>query len=103
VGQWLAGGVVAAVALFAVLCPLADALVCRRAESAADRFAADRGLALELAAALRALHDGSDGTAGCSGRLLTSHPPVDLRIKALLTVGGYCGGGRNRPKPVKAT
>jgi hypothetical protein len=77
--------VVAAVALCAVVCPLADAWVCRRAEFAADRFAADRGLALELAAALRALHDGSDVTAGWSRRLSASHPSVDLRIKALAT------------------
>jgi STE24 endopeptidase len=45
-GHWLAGGVVAAV----TLCALTDALVRRRAEFAADRCAADRGLSLELAA-----------------------------------------------------
>jgi hypothetical protein len=52
-GHWLAGGVVAAVALSAVICPLVDAWVCRRAEFAADRFAADRGLAIELPDGLR--------------------------------------------------
>ncbi|WP_164701978.1 hypothetical protein [Modestobacter sp. KNN46-3] len=43
-GQWMVGGVLGALALFAVICPLADATVCRRAEFAADRFAADHGI-----------------------------------------------------------
>jgi STE24 endopeptidase len=41
-GQGMVGGVLGALALLAVICPLADALVCRRAEFAADRFAAAR-------------------------------------------------------------
>ncbi|NEK95254.1 M48 family metalloprotease [Modestobacter muralis] len=52
-GRWLAGGVVGAVAVYAVICPLADAWTCRRAEFAADRFAADHGGAHELASAPR--------------------------------------------------
>ncbi|TKJ20808.1 hypothetical protein [Blastococcus sp. CCUG 61487] len=56
--QWMTGGVLVFVGLAAVLCPLADAAISRRAELAADRFAADHGLALEPAAALRALNDG---------------------------------------------
>jgi STE24 endopeptidase len=83
--HWVAGGVVAAVALCAVVCPLADAWVCRRAEFAADRFAADRGLALELAAALRTLDDGSMTPSGWPRRLVASHPPSGLRIRALLS------------------
>ena len=50
-GQVLVGGALALVGLAAVLCPLADAAVSRRSEFVADRFAADHGLALELAAA----------------------------------------------------
>jgi STE24 endopeptidase len=44
-GQWMVGGVLAVLGLAAVLCPLADAAVSRRSEFAADRFAADHGLA----------------------------------------------------------
>jgi STE24 endopeptidase len=73
-GHWLAGGVVAAVALWLVVCPLADAWVCRRAELAADRFAADRGLAIELTAALGALHGPSSSTSG-SPPQAARHPP----------------------------
>ena len=50
-GYWMARGVLAALALSAVIVPLADAAVSRRAELGADRFAADHGLAGELAAA----------------------------------------------------
>src|SRR3712207_2409126 len=54
-GDWLVGGVLALVQLAAALCPLAEAAISRQSEFAADRFAADHGLALELAAALRAM------------------------------------------------
>jgi hypothetical protein len=47
----MARGVLAALALSAVIVPLADAAVSGRAELGADRFAADYGLAGELAAA----------------------------------------------------
>ena len=50
-GYWMARGVPAALALSAVIVPLADAAVSRPAELGADRFAADHGLAGELAAA----------------------------------------------------
>jgi STE24 endopeptidase len=63
-GQWMVGGVLAFVGLAAVLCPLADAAISRRAEFAADRFAADHGLALELAGALQAMDDGWSVAAG---------------------------------------
>jgi Zn-dependent protease with chaperone function len=52
------GGVLPFVGLAAVLCPLADAPISRRAEMAADLCAADHGLASELAAALQALKYG---------------------------------------------
>jgi hypothetical protein len=77
--------VLAVVGLAAVLCPLADAAIRRQAEFVADRFAADHGLALELAAALRAMDDGQRVACGWSRRLLASHPTADRRISALLT------------------
>ncbi len=83
-GQWMPGGVLAFVGLAVVLCPLADAAVSRRSEYAADRFAADHGLALELAAALRVLNDGHRSACGWS-RLLSSHPASEQRIRALQT------------------
>jgi STE24 endopeptidase len=83
-GQVLVGGVLAAVAISAVVCPLADAAVSRRAEFAADRFAADRGLALGLAAALSALDDTRRVGSEWPARLLASHPTTSRRIRALL-------------------
>ncbi|WP_175484081.1 M48 family metalloprotease [Modestobacter sp. DSM 44400] len=84
-GHWMVGGVLGALALLAVICPLADAAVCRRAEFAADRFTADHGLGPELATALRTLNDGSNAAAGWSRRLLAPHPTPERRISALLT------------------
>ncbi len=84
----MVGGVLAFVGLAAVLCPLADAAVSRRSEFAADRFAADHGLACELAAALHALDDGRRGACGWSRRLLASHPTAEQRIRALLAATG---------------
>jgi STE24 endopeptidase len=79
-------GVLAALALSAVICQVADAAVSRRAQFAADLFAADRGLAIELARALRALHGPSNPTYGWSRRLHRTHPTPENRISALLTV-----------------
>ena len=88
-GQWLVGGALAFVGLAAVLCPLADAAVSRQSESAADRFAADHGLALELAAALHAMDDGRRAAStGWSRRPLASHPTSEQRIRALLAATG---------------
>lgn len=83
-GQLLAGGVLLVVGLAAVICSLADAAVSRRAEFAADRFAADRGLALGLAAALSALDDTRRVGSEWPPRLLASHPTTSRRIRALL-------------------
>ncbi|RBY79408.1 hypothetical protein DQ239_07255 [Blastococcus sp. TF02-09] len=82
-GQWMVGGVLVFLGLAVVLCPLADAAISRRVEFAADSFAADHGLALELAAALRALDDGP-AARGWWQRCLASHPISDQRIRALL-------------------
>ncbi len=83
-GQWMVGGVLVFVGLAAVLCPLADAAISRRAEMAADLFAAYHGLASELAAALHALDDGHRAARGWSRGLLASHPTPDQRIRTLL-------------------
>ena len=84
-GQWTVGGVLAFVGLAAGFCPLADAAISRQAEFDADRFAADHGLALELAAALHLLDDGRSAGSAWPRRLLASHPTPDRRITALLT------------------
>ncbi len=83
-GPWMAGGVLVIVGLAAVLSPLGNAAISRRSEYAADRFAADHGLAMELAAALRVLTDGHLAACGWS-RLLSSHPTSEQRIRALPT------------------
>jgi STE24 endopeptidase len=64
-----------------VLVPPANAAISRRSEYAADRFAADHGLAIELAAALRVLEDGKPAPRGWS-RLLSTHPTAEQRIRA---------------------
>jgi STE24 endopeptidase len=85
-GQWMGGGVLAFVAVAAVLCPVADAAISRRSEFDADRFAADHGLALELAAALRLLDGERSAGSAWPRRLLACHPTPDRRITALLTM-----------------
>jgi len=84
-GQWTVGGVLAFVGLAAVLCPTVDAAISRQGEFAADRFAADHGLALDLASALNTMDDaGRAASAGWSRRLLASHPTSAQGIRALL-------------------
>ncbi|MCU1667899.1 MAG: rane protein of unknown function [Blastococcus sp.] len=94
-GQWMAGGVLVVVGLTAVLVPLANAAISRRAEYAADGFAADHGLAIELAAALRVLDAGHRAPRGWS-RVLSSHPTSEQRIRALQTATVGPGEGRRR-------
>jgi STE24 endopeptidase len=84
-GRWMVGGVLAFVGAAAVLCPVVDAAISRQSEFDADRFAADHGLALELAAALRRLDGGPSAGSAWPRRLLASHPTPDRRITALLT------------------
>jgi STE24 endopeptidase len=83
-GQWMAGGVLLVVGLTAVFVPRANAAISRRSEYAADRFAADHGLAIEWAAALRVLDDGKRAPRGWL-RLLSTHPTFEQRIRALQT------------------
>jgi STE24 endopeptidase len=80
----MAGGALVVLGLTAVLVPLANAAISRRCEYAADRFAADHGLAIELAAALRVLSDGNPAPRGWS-RLWSTHPTCEQRIAALQT------------------
>ena len=97
--QWMVGGVLAFVGSAAVLCPLADAAISRRSEFAADRFAADHGLALELAAALHAMDDGRSAACGWPRRLLACHPTSDQRIHELLAAtGSSSSSARLRPR-----
>ena len=92
-GRWVAGGVLVVLGLAAVLVPLANSAISRRSEYAADRFAADHGLAIELTAALRLLNYGNRVPRGWS-RLLSSHPTSEQRIKALQMA--TVGQGRRR-------
>lgn len=82
--DWMVAGVLLGVTALTVLCPLTDAAVSRRAEWAADRFAADHGLARPLAGALRAIHGDHYTGSGWPRRVLASHPEVERRIDALL-------------------
>jgi STE24 endopeptidase len=90
-GQWKTGGVLLVVGLAAVLGPLANAAISRQSEYAADRFAADHGFAIELAAALGGLDGGGRVAAGWPQRLLATHPPLDRRITALSTAADKSG------------
>jgi Zn-dependent protease with chaperone function len=80
-------GVLVVVGLAAVFVPLANAAISRRAEYAADRFAADHGLAIELTDALHVLDDGKRAPRGWS-RPLSTHPTSEQRIRALQTTTG---------------
>lgn len=102
-GQWLAGGVLVVLGLMAVLVPLANAAISRRSEYAADRFAADHGLAVELVAALRVLVEGSPAPHGWS-RLWSTHPTCEQRIQALQTatlVQGHAERDRRGPSTAR--
>jgi STE24 endopeptidase len=82
-GQYAVVTVLGGLAVCAVVCPLADAAIARRAEFAADRFAAEHGVGPQLAAAMERLEgDGADQMRW-TARLLSCHPSVDRRIDAL--------------------
>lgn len=80
--QWVAVAMLLGVAAALVVTPLVDGAVSRASEHAADSYAADAGLAVELASALRLLN----GTAPArrSARvLLDRHPSPDSRLRRL--------------------
>jgi len=81
--QWAVAVVLSAVAVCAVVCPLLDAAVSRRSEYAADRYAADVGVAPQLAGALQVLVVKQRRRAGLMARLLSRHPEMVWRIEAL--------------------
>ena len=80
--DWLIAAVLIGVAAATVLAPLAQAKNGRRSELAADRFAADRGLAAPLASALVVLAGGRP-SALRRRDVLASHPTFDERIDVL--------------------
>jgi STE24 endopeptidase len=88
--HWAVAVVLSAVAVCAVVCPLADAAVSRRSEYAADRYAADVGVGPQLAGALQVLAGRQPCRVGLVARLLSRHPQVGRRIEAL---GGVPGRG----------
>ena len=76
--------VLTALAVFGVVCPLADAALSRREEFAADRYAATAGYGLALASALRRFDDGSAHRRGeLVERSLARHPSIEQRLDAL--------------------
>ena len=79
--QWAVAWVLSGCAVATVICPLADAAVCRRSEHAADRYAASIGMAAPLAAALRSV--GPAERRALLPRLLDHHPSSDTRIARL--------------------
>jgi STE24 endopeptidase len=96
--NWAVAGVLGGGASLAALCPLSDAALARTEEMSADQYAADHGLALPLANALRVLHDGHQAAGGGS-RLLASHPSVDRRIDTLLALSDRAPARTNSARP----
>lgn len=83
-GQVAVAAVLIALAVFGVLCPLADAALSRRDEFAADRYAAAAGYGLPLAGALRRFDDGSEHRRrGLVERALARHPSIEQRLDSL--------------------
>jgi Zn-dependent protease with chaperone function len=81
-GQWAAAAVLSGVIVCAVVCPVADAYVARRSEFAADRFAAARGAAPGLAAALVQLGGDKRRVRGVA-TVLSRHPSIERCLDAL--------------------
>jgi Zn-dependent protease with chaperone function len=85
-GQWAVVIVVSGLAVCAIAYPIADAYVARGSEYAADRFAAGRGAARDLAAALDLLAWAEPVLRG-TARLLGRHPAIERRLDALAARG----------------
>jgi len=82
-GQTAAAALLCALAVCAVLCPLADAWVRRRSEYAADRFAAQHGAGPQLAAALARLDQGRGRRQSWTQAALNRHPNTERRVAAI--------------------
>jgi STE24 endopeptidase len=81
--QWMVALVLGAIALAAVVCPVADAAVGRRSEYAADCYAAGKGLCPQLVTALEVLDSRREHPALWTSRLLSPHPDVQRPVVAL--------------------
>jgi len=81
-GRWGDVCVLTALVLSAIVIPLLTAAVHRRAEWAADRFAARAGVGVDLAQALRFL-DAGGHDANILASLFADHPPTHARVAAL--------------------
>lgn len=82
-GDWATAVTLCSVVVCLVAVPLLDAWVARRAEWAADRFAAAAGVGHDLARALTVLTVEPVSRAGWPTRLLARHPDRHGRIVAL--------------------
>lgn len=80
--QWVAAAMLLGVACAVVVTPLVDGAVSRASEHAADRYAADAGLADDLAAALHVLQ-GHLPTRSWAQRRLDRHPSLNSRSQRL--------------------
>lgn len=82
--QWVAAAMLLGVACALVVTPLVDGAVSRVSEHAADRYAADAGLADGLATALYVLQ-GHLPPRSWAQRRLDRHPSLDSRARRLTT------------------
>jgi STE24 endopeptidase len=93
--QLIVAVVLGTLAACGLLCPLADAALSRRAELAADQFAAEAGYGQTLAAALRRLDVAHDRRrSGLVDRALTRHPSTERRLDHLREIADA-----DRPSP----
>jgi Zn-dependent protease with chaperone function len=92
---WPPVAVLLTLLLVAIFAPIANAACSRRAERAADRFAADRGMAHHLAHALTVVSNGC--SRHCLSAVLASHPTHQDRLKGLLR--GPVVRGKPPPSP----
>jgi STE24 endopeptidase len=82
--QWVVVIMLGTLAVCGLLCPLADAALSRRAELAADRFAAEAGYGPALAAVLRRLDDSDlHRRTGLIQWALARHPSTEQRLDRL--------------------
>ena len=86
--DWVAALTLAAVAVCAVACPLADAAVSRRNEYVADAFVVQRGLGPQLARALTALDPTTSRHLTRASRMLARHPSTDQRLDVIARTAG---------------
>ena len=96
--DWVAALTLAAVAVCAVACPLADAAVSRRSEYAADAFVVQRGLGPQLARVLTALDPTTRPHPTSASRMLARHPSTDQRLDAIARTSDRVTAGSTRSR-----